>query len=218
MTGPVRKLTVAILFAGTIGLLTGCSNSGGSGGGATPEETFKSAQAAAEKNDYKAFMSTMTPESQETYAGMIAFGGAMVQAFAGLGGPEGAEDAKKVKEVLDKHGLTEETLKKADPTAADPIAGMKSLVEPVKDKPAFVADMMAALKSSKDFKDKSPLQKGTTLKDVKIDGDSAKGTIETEVEGKKESSPIGFKKIDGKWLIDLTETIKSSMGPPAGPA
>jgi hypothetical protein len=216
MTGPARFLTTAIFAVGAIGLLTGCS--GGGAGGATPDETFKNAQAAAEKNDYKTFMSTMTPESQDTYAGMVAFGGAMVQAFAGLGGPEGAEDAKKVKEVLDKHGLTEESLKKADPTAADPIAGMKSLVEPVKDKPAFVADMMAVMKSTKDFKDRSPLQKGATLKDVKIDGDSAKGTIETDVEGKKESSPIDFKKVDGKWLIDLTETIKSSMGPPPGAA
>lgn len=207
MSGPARLLTAASLAAGLVTFAVGC----GGGGAATPEEAFKNAQAAVEKEDWKTFCGTMTAESQDVFAGGMAMGGMMMQAFAGLGGEEGAAEAKKIGEVLAKHGITEEFGKKIedDETIKGPEEAMKKMLEPVKDKPQFVADMMAAFKGMKGMKDQNPVNKTATLKDVKIDGDTAKATIEATIDGKTSSSPIAFKKVDGKWLMDLTETMKS---------
>jgi hypothetical protein len=189
-------------------------------GGATPEETFKLMQTAAEKEDWKGMLGNMTVESQESFAGMMAFGGVMIQAFAGLGGPEGAAAAADIKKALDKHGLTEDVLKKLEGDAGmDPEKAMKALIKPVKDRGAFVADLMGAMKKMEGFKDRSPINKDTVLKDVKTTGDTAKGTIEFEQEGKKESQPIAFKKVNGKWYVDISDLLKEALkggGAPGG--
>ncbi len=224
MSVPMRFLAAAIVATGLLTLANGCGSS--SGGGATPEETFKTAKTALEKEDWKGLCDCMTKESQDMMAGGVAMVGVMMQAFASFGGDEGVKEAEKIKETLDKHGLTEDFLKKLEEKdePEDPMAAMKIVLEPVKDRPQFIADMIAALQSmsDKDKYEESPIPKDVALKDVKIDGDSATGTVEFERKGKKESDEIAFKKVDGKWLLDLTAMIKKQMdgpgagGPPAG--
>jgi hypothetical protein len=182
------------------------------GGGATPEATFKQAQAAAEKDDWKGLLGNMTVESQEMFAGSMAMVGVMMQAFAGLGGEEGAAAAKDIKKALDKHGLTDGVLEKLEGEAGmDPEKAIKALVKPVKDRGQFVADMMVAMKKMKGFKDKTPISKDATLMDLKTTGDTAKGTIEFTQEGEKKTEPIAFKKVKGKWYMDITEAMKEAF-------
>lgn len=161
----------------------------------SPEETFKSVKAALEKEDWKGFTANLTPESRDMFAGMMGFAGVMMQAFAGLGGPEGAEKVKPIAEALAKHGLTEEVMKKMeDEKPGSPEEGIKKIIEPVKDRDQFVADMMVALKAFDDGKkEKSPISKDAELKDLKIDGDNATASIEFTKDGMKTTEPIAFK-------------------------
>ena len=85
---------------------------------------------------------------------------------------------------------------------------MKKLAAPIKDKPAFIADMLDALEEMGSEESKGMSLGDATLKDVKIDGDTAKGTIVKK--GDKEE-PIHFQKIDGGWLVELP---MENTGPP----
>ncbi len=216
-----RLLAVAIAAAG---LVTLAANDGwgqdskkaadvGAVGGATPQETFDAAVAATKKEDWKGLCGLMTKDSQDMMAGGVAMGGMMMQAVFELGGEDEQAAAKKVMAALQKHGLTEKFMKELedDESIESPEEGMKKIVTPIKNRPQFIADMMAAFKGAKGFDvDDNPLA-GGTLKNLKIDGDSAKGTIEFERDGEKKSEPVAFKKVGGKWLMDITESLK---GPP----
>lgn len=215
MNGPMRTLCAACV-ATSLTLAAGC---GARGGGATPEEAFSNAKAAAERNDWKAVCNSMTEESQEMMAGGIAFGGMMMQVFAGLGGEEDAAKTAKIKQTMAKHGLTDAFLAKIndDKSAKSPEERMKTMVEPINDHGQFIADMMAALAEVGDKDEQGPFTKDATLTNVKIDGDAASGTIETSHGGNKQSEPIAFKKVGGRWLLDLTKSAKSpSGGQPSG--
>ncbi|MEX2186434.1 MAG: hypothetical protein WD875_06560 [Pirellulales bacterium] len=232
MFATLRFATAAIVAAGVLSLAADfgrgqdsptdrdeATSSGSTGnavvGGATPEETFKMAAAAVEKSDWKRFSLSMTAESQEMMAGSMAMGGMMMQAFAELGDQDAAA-AKKMKQTLQKHGLTDEFFKKLDEGGQpkNEQEAMKLVLKPVKNRPQFIADMMAAMKSMKGFEDESPFNKNSALKDVKIDGDSSKGTIEYERDGEKKTDPVAFKKVGDKWLMDITEAMKGRPDEP----
>src|SRR5206468_3944962 len=101
--------------------------------------------------------------------------------FAGMDKDKGKDTIKAMDDAMNKHGLTEEYLKtveKDNPgkkgTPQEERDMLRKLVAPVKDKSAFIADIMTALKKSGD---KDSFSIGTDLKDVKIDGDKATGTV-----------------------------------------
>jgi hypothetical protein len=199
----------ALLFSA----LPGCGSKGAAH--ATPEDVFKAAKAAADKEDWKGFCDCLTDDSRDTFAGGMAFAGVMMKAFGELGGKEAGAKLKPIDDVLSKHGLTEENFKKME--KAPPLGGgekemakvMKELVAPVKDRGAFVADMVAALKQVGDKgKDQPPFPKDAVLKDVKIDGDTAKAVIVSQQGGAERSEPIAFRKVGAGWKIELP------MGPP----
>lgn len=231
MSGPSRFLTALVLAAGLVTFVIGCGNgedgkngADGSNGvnaaaGSTPEETFKNAKSAMEKDDWKGFISVMTEESQDVLAaGMVISAGFVAAVAEDSGDAKGAEDAKTIQSALDKHGLTKEFLEKEDAGDAPPASpeeGMKKLIEPVKDRAQFFVDVMDAFKSLGKAQDESPMPPGATLANLKVDGDSANGTIEFERDGKKRSEPIVFKKVGGKWLIDLAASMRGPGGPPA---
>ncbi|MEX2186435.1 MAG: hypothetical protein WD875_06565 [Pirellulales bacterium] len=222
MSGPLRFLTVAILAAGLVTLGVGCGGdnkkadgekkadgdakdakgAAASGGMATPEATFEAAKAAEEKGDWHAFVACVTPEGQEEGAmGMVLMAG--------------FSSSADVKAALEKHGLTEEWGKKVgeDESIKDPEAAMKKMLEPVKDHAAFLADVLTALAKEKDSGFKGPDFRNSTLKDVKIDGDTATATREFEEKGTKETQAITFKKVDGNWRMEMP---KPGGGPAAG--
>jgi hypothetical protein len=187
---------------------------------ATPEAIFKQAQAAGEKQDFKALGACMTKEGRDAMAGMMAFAGMMMQAFAELGGEEGKKAGQAIKTVFDKHGLTEGVLKKLEGEAnpmEDPAKAIAALVKPIKDRDAFLGDMMKALNSLGQGKasDDMPFTKDAKLSDVKIDGDKATGKVAFKTKkGDEKSEDIEFKKEGGGWKIHIdVETMMKKAGP-----
>lgn len=178
--------------------LTGC----GQKKYTSPEAVFEAARSAVADEDMEGFMNCLTSESQDLFSGMLVMLGSMMKGFAALAGDDAdtAEAVSKMEKVFEKHGLTEDVMKEMEEAdESDPTAAMEKLVEPIKDKAAFVADMLEAFKGL-DNEGGSPADqfKGT-LKDIKIDGDSASAVLEDG--GKTE--PIQFKKVKGSWLIHL---------------
>jgi hypothetical protein len=118
---------------------------------------------------------------------------------------EAKKKLQPVTDVLEKHGITDEALNKlsqAEPgEKIDPVEAMKPLLDQIKDKPAFYAELMTAEEQGGAVFE----QLGTaTLKDLKIDGGKATGKLSL---GKTEK-PIAFKKIGNGWKIDLTKMMK----------
>ena len=179
--------------------LTGCSKKYDS-----PEAVFEAAKAAAEKEDVEAFLKCMTEGTQEMFAGTMAMSAITMKQAGGLlkavGGKEDKEAFENMSAVLDKHGLTDEYIKGLGGVrkVSKPQGVLTELLKPVKDKPAFVADIMKALE---------PIQKDTgipkdvfagELSNVKINGDSATAVVKDSF-----PRPLAFKKVDGSWLIDM---------------
>ncbi len=193
----------AVLAVVTVSL-AGCSSA------STPEAAYANLKDAADKKDIKRVMGCMTTESQDQMAGTLAFAGMMRKGMSEMPGMPADTKAsvKKVAEVMAKHGLTDEYLKSLDGkkkaafNPADFGGALKDITAPVKDKPAFVADMFAAMPQ----KDGAPAAfdiqyKG--LKDVKITGDKATGTAVQVMKGKESETPMNFVKQNGSWKIDL---------------
>jgi hypothetical protein len=218
--------------AGTVLLLAALSVAVAGGGATyrTPEEVFEAAKKAIAREDWKGFCATLTDDSRDMLAGGLAMMPLMAKGFAKFAGEEKEKEIlaklKPLTEVLNKHGLTEETLNKMKdekPAGLDPEAirkGLKRLVSPIKDRCAFVAEMAAALKKMGGKKDQgAPLPKDAELKDLKIEGDKAKGVVVSKADDKEKRDPIEFRKVGGGWKIELPIQIGKGLkkGPPPGP-
>ncbi len=190
------------LLAALVAFLVGCGSSNDNSktaGGATPEEVFGIAQRAAEKEDWKAYCSTMTVDSQTVFAAGIAVSATIMKHTAD------AEDAQKDTAMLEQHGITEDSIRGVmnDRSIKDPKEGSGLVLKNVKDHQQFVADMMATFKAAKELPhraNQSSIERSQNLKNVTINGDKATGTLETTG---KPDKPIAFAKVDGEWLIDL---------------
>jgi hypothetical protein len=211
-----RRALLILPLMGALALLPACnpssSNSGGKPNAAkstsygSPKEVFDAASAAAAKEDWPTLVQCLTDESRDGLAGTLVMGGMLMKGFAALDKDKGKESAKQIEDVLTKHGLTEEHLKKMDqePPAkgSDPKDDMKvlaKLIEPIKDKTAFIAEMMTVMKK---VADKDTLVSfGNELKDLKIDGDTARGTFLMKQGGKEKQEPIEFRKGSNGWKI-----------------
>jgi len=210
-----RSVHTPLLAASLAALvcLTALGCGGGGGGYDSPQAAFDAMKAASEKKDWKGVCNCMTPDSQDAMAGMMVLSGTVMKAmgaFAAMAGGEEAEKAKaaleKIDQVLKKHGLTEDAMKKMKgkkPEAPDQqLAVLKELTAPIKDKPAFVAEMIQAFGEMGPGESEMFFHDGT-LKDVKISGDTATGTVSETVEGEQKDNPISFKKTGGGWLVEL---------------
>ncbi len=80
--------------------------------------------------------------------------------------------------------------------------GMRQSLDSVPDKPALFVDGMTWLETNnKKIADYLVLAAGTQLNDVQISGDTATGKLSVPVAGG--STSLRFKKVNGRWLIDL---------------
>jgi hypothetical protein len=201
-----------LMVFGVALLLAGCgdksSSSSTKGDFSSPEATLATAKAAAADKDYRTFAACFTPEGQETMAAGFVMIGGMMQFMMTKDeeNPEkGKASAAKIKTVLEDHGVVEGARPKitielnADEETQN--KALRKLAEPVKDKPAFIADFIAVMQEVGDKPDARIIESNATLKDVKIDGDTAKGTLVQTREKKESTSPIVFQKIDGAWKI-----------------
>src|SRR5690606_2297468 len=111
---------------------------------------------------------------------------------------------KEIDGVMSKHGLSEDAMPTADPSAGPDI---EKILAPVKDRSAFVADLFAIMaREDSDTPLKSISNATLSMPDTPITGDTASGKI--TIEGRDEK--IEFQKVDGSWLIKMPEP----SGPP----
>jgi hypothetical protein len=221
------------IVAGTLLLLTALS-SGLAGERAptfsTPQQAFEAARGAAQKGDWKGVCATLTDESRDALAGALAVLPSMYKAMARRAGPKEKAVLDKLRPlalVLAKHGLSEKTFNNllaeragaADKDEAIKLA-LPRLLAPVRDRCAFIADMFDALKKVDEKQAaRSPIAANAQLKDVTLDGDTAKGVIVTRVPGGRDRrDPIAFRRRAGSWKIDLPfgPGKQSGKRPPSG--
>ncbi len=181
----------------------------------TPEEAFKQFQKAAADKDLKGMAALMTPElvdkTFEKVFGMVLLSVGFMEA---LGGEEGKKAAKAVFASIEKHGITKDDIEKV--TKDKKPDALKELTAKVKDKPGLMGELMDTLqkagkqdeKAKKRDAEEREATLASTLKDVKVQGDTATATLvhkkldrKTKKREEKED-PIKFKKVDGNWRID----------------
>jgi hypothetical protein len=170
----------------------GASGCGGSG--KPPKQVFKDMVEAAKNEDGKAFMATLTRDSQKTITGV------MVVAMMNI--KEGEEPLKKHAIDVDVVG---EKMVGGDP--ATTMKSMRAIADLVKDPPGFVHDTIAVMKKVDPKNSPAAGMSGATIKDVKVEGDRARGTA--EIEGKTFELP--FLKEDGTWKIDMVPLMTEMM-------
>lgn len=196
-----------LLSALVCALLVGC---GGATAHKTPEDAFNAMKTAAEKEDYKTFCDCLTDESRDVIAGTAVFLGAVTKAVFSAPTATNADKEKlrPIDDIVKKHGLNEDFLKKVDVKGilltkdkGASLKAMQKLVEPVKDRTALAVDLFGALKKldGEQFDLTREFSKAE-LKDLKIDGDTARGTL---VKGKN-NEPVDFRKIEGGWKIHFS--------------
>jgi len=209
-----RPLAYLLVLSLVVAPVIGC----GGGGYDSPDAVFNAATDFAKKENWQGFADTLTTESQEAMAGGLAMAGLFMKAFAGFGGASKDEKTKSAFEdmdkVLSKHGLSEEAMKKMGGEKKkdmSPQEAMAKIAEPIKDKPQFIADMMGVLTKIDPEKQKVPLNEDAKLTDLKVDGDTAKGTVVTKKDGKEQKQPIAFKKTSSGWKIDIMPMMATAM-------
>ena len=213
----MRRNYVAALSLAAL-LLSGCGSGGGGSSlaGATPQDTFDAMKGAAAKKDWTGMASCMTPETQDLTIGGMAM---MVQ-FMGMM-PGGADKLKGATDILTKHGVKLDAAPKmpdltgggAD-SAAKAQDAMKQLTSGVKDKAACLGELMAWFQQNGDESQKKNMNPDeiakSTLADVKIDGDNATGKVTSKKDGKDNTEDMHFKRIDGKWYVDMAGDMKAA--------
>jgi hypothetical protein len=224
MPARFRLIAALLALAALLPTTLGCGGSASGGDFSTPEACFASMQTAGKNKNIAGMINCLTVESQEVLCGGMVLMGNMMKMFGGMaatGGDQGAEmkqQAEAIAAVLEKHGVTEDALKDAAPTAemASDAGAIRKLAGVVSDKPQFIADMFAVMEKSSqggNFSEEFESQIAGTLKDVKVEGDSATGTIVTT----KGEEPIAFRKTAEGWKlhIELPAMGGGMPGPPA---
>ena len=161
----------------------------------SPEAVFAAMKQALQQDDWQAAAGFMTEDSQAMLAGSLVFMGGLAAAF-------GAENAGDIEALLQKHGITEQSMSEPpegiDPT--EPLGMMKALTAGIKDKPAFIGEMIAWMDQQGDGSEVPDFSKAE-LSDLSIDGETATATV-ANIE---EAQPIEFRRVNGTWLVHLPD-------------
>jgi hypothetical protein len=170
----------------------------------SPQACYDACQAARKRKDYKGMLACYTPKARRDTAAAVGYMFSALRLLA----PDDPQELAALWAVLDKHGLTRETVRKVIGRPRVDLAKpqftpreKEIIVEDgqiclglIKDPEAFVSDAFAVL-----FELDGPAREEETLEDVQINGDKA--TAKEVVKAKGRSNPIEFTKVDGGWLI-----------------
>ena len=194
--------------------LTADSSAGGKKVYKSPEEVFEAAKKGLEKEDIKAVLGCLTAESRDETTGTCIAVAGFVKGFAKAVEADKAtrERIEKLDQVLAKHGLTEEMLQRKDDQPKIDLSDLSKskaelvkLAKLVKDRDGFVIDFVTALKTSD--KKSGPFEdivgSNPMLKDVKIDGDAAKGTLVGTQGDMEVRRTLNFKREGGSWKMEM---------------
>jgi hypothetical protein len=196
----------------------------------SPDDVFKSFTAAMKKDDMKAAMSCVTRDSQSYLAGTMWYAAELSREFFGFMNDKITPKQKKehtgaIDEVLKRHGLSQDAwysiLDKDDKrlTKDEDITRVYvALGECVKDKSAFVTEVLKVLKTRgeaiQDIDEAKRIWEGI-VKEVKIDGKQARCQLTfAGADGKEQTATIYFKSETEVWKMDLIETYRNWPQPP----
>jgi hypothetical protein len=184
------------------------------GGYRTPEAAFAAATQAAEREDWRGFCGCLTPRSRDALACTMIHAVSHIAnarsfaAASGIGaGQPGDAKIQPVLDVLQQHGLDDETIKRMAselpflPTASD-TAKIDQALAPIRDRNGFVGDMMTALRQLENRPGATPFATQAELTDIKIDGDRATAMVVSTDSGSGRRQSISFQRSGGGWRID----------------
>ena len=192
----MRKCALPAVLAALLGVgLTGCG-----GPYSSPEASFQTYRDAVAKKDWKSAMTALTPESSDKVVGGLM----AIAALASVANQDAAA-------MLQRHGLNGKEMVGQVAAAAllNPAGAADAIGEAVKqytgviaDKPAFVCDAVTWLEqNNKEAENKLAQAATAELSNVQVSGDTATGQLSVPIGGSDTS--IRFRKIEGRWLIDL---------------
>jgi hypothetical protein len=215
----LTRLVVVLAFAALIPIAHG---GGKKPSYKTPQDAFAALKNAVAKEDMRAFASCLTDESRKLLVGTLAVSAAQSEATIKLlekdsKTPEQEkmlaemkDNLARLRKVLKKHGVKEEEVKKAldEAKSGDKDAFKKAfikLADQISNHSAFFEDAYQATKKKygKADEDMRKAMKNAQLKDLKIDGDTAKGKVITKRDDTERSDPITFRREQGSWRVDL---------------
>jgi len=196
----------------------------------SPQAVYDAAKAASATKDYSTFCNCLTPESQGVQVAALIHSALFMKDFAAnpLGAPEGeqakqdvAASSRAIDDVLAKHGMKEDQLKRIQAIIMNPASGASpkerkesmaaivKLTTPIKDKPAFMAEMKNAIAAhyqaylGKEYTEEG-IWKGR-LESIEREGYHATAQVVGTMLGKVARVTIGFRKVNGSWLIELRD-------------
>jgi hypothetical protein len=206
------KVAVGLVLLAAVSAAS--AGSGGAPSYKTPQEAFAALEKASKNKDWKTVYDVFTDETQEFLAGALPLLVISAKEVAKLAPKDKREEAlarlKKAEQVLARNGLTEEFLKRLEKELREGKLEMKKafkmLLAPVKDRRAFVVDMLATMDRFKEFKFKE-FRGGNQLKDVKVEGDKATAVLVNRTGKKEWRRPIAFRRLGGGWRMELPEVL-----------
>jgi hypothetical protein len=206
------KRSICVLLSLVLLSCVGCGQGTGGGGAKSPDDAFKGWTEAAGKEDFKAFASHMTRDSQSAMAGKL-----MTELTNDLRVNQNNNDrVQAIEGLLKRHGLTQAAIEKKEEKlgeAPDNKATAREFIalgEMAKDRAAFLDDTLRTLQKLTPL-EKNPLEELSTgkLKDVKVEGDTATGKATATVNGAEKTDAAHFRTEDGAWKIDLIPELEA---------
>jgi hypothetical protein len=188
---------------------------------AAPQDVFDVAKSAMQKNDLAAVCECITDDSRDLFGGGLLLRLLVARkSLASAGKEEDKLLMKKIDQILSKHGLTDQHLAKFSDAAKSfrgsnlesRLKTTRAVLEPVVHRNAFVAELVGVLHKNNGNGAAGLLKSKSILTEVKIDKDSAIGTVIHNHDSKKSTSVIHFKKIGGSWKIDMTAELNKALG------
>jgi hypothetical protein len=188
----------------------------------SPEDVFKAFVAAVKKEDVKTSMSYLTRDSQSAIAGLMLI---VARTNPFQFDKKGEEARKAFDDVLKRLGISDDALRKIPKDLSDaimePPKNIAAWGETVKDKPAFVADVLQIVTKLVGGDIVGFKQFGeASIKDVKIEGEQAKAQVTIPSAGNTKRTETYYFKLENQvWKIDFIRKMEepppaSSPAPP----
>ncbi len=186
----------------------------------SPEATFQTAKDALERGDYRAFCDCWTDEGLGWLTGGMAMTVNMFRLMSEKESQDGGvpddvtkatQRTKRLTQLLIKHGFTGGVVPELNIVAGDnapkPVQQqvreqLNQISSVIADKANFFAEFLEIVEEVSDLPMDTLLPSGSTLSELKIDGDSATGVILKPTEDQVRECPATFSKVNGEWKFD----------------
>lgn len=172
----------------------------------SPESVFRAFQDAVGEEKWVEAFVFLTPESQDIMIGQAVFAASV----STLGDPE---KSKEVQSLAKQYNIDLESAKK--PKTTDPVETMQQLAARVENKPAAFAALVGWMEKNPPEGEQQAesiaqsIRKSKLTSQPNVEGDRATATLSTPQ--REKDQPIAFLRKDGKWYVDLAESVRMEM-------